>query len=87
MTQLAFTIDEEFKTFVKEAITRAPKRKVAGSDGLFSEASCCALDQIARLLTAKWKKCAYIQGTSDQLETATLIPIYKTGNKGNPTSY
>lgn len=87
VTQLPFVVDEEFELLVKEAIIRAPKRKASGSDELFTEAFNCAPEQMAKLLTAVWKKCTDLRCIPDRWAAAQLIPLYKKGNKNDPVSY
>lgn len=54
--QLPFEVDQEFEILMKKAISRAPKKKAAGVEGIFVEALQCASKEMASLLTTIWRK-------------------------------
>lgn len=85
--QTPFKANENFQKYIVNAIKKAPVRKAVGPDELFNEVLKAAPEDISRILGALWNKCGELQKTISQWSTASLMPVYKKGERKNPESY
>lgn len=66
---------------------KAPKGKAARPDELFTEASSCDPENVARSRSKIWKRCNDFKTLIPWRRAASLAPIYKKRPKDDPRSY
>ena len=81
------TVTPELITNVTKAIQTSKSNKVAGVDGLFSEAFTVAPQLFSKVLCSFWAKCSELNGLITDWQTAQMVPIYKKEDKSDPANY
>lgn len=86
-TMTPLEVDEQFINDIEKAIRRSTSGKATGKDEVFVEAFRVEGINVARILGGFWQKCAEQNHIIGTWNTAIMVPIYKKGNTGEPSSY
>lgn len=82
-----FEVTEDFIYLIEKAIRRAPTGKAEGSDEVFTESLNIYPVLSSRVLAAVYQKCSDLDYTPSSWRTATLVPLFKKGEKTDVRNY
>jgi len=82
-----FTVSEDFRKEIAQALLLAPKGKAAGADGIFVEVLQLTPLRSALFIQELWIQCGRMKYTPEDWRITIWVPIYKNGPQGVPCNY
>lgn len=82
-----FSVPGNFRTYVQRALNTSKSGKAAGPDGITNEMLKISPAIVADTLVALWTKVGAIQYVPSQLNAGTLVPLFKQGDKHDPSNF